>query len=441
MQAPLTVRALSSAFRNPRGLLAVSKSVVSGGAVSATSAVKLISTSANAGLPVRHAFPAVATTMMSGRTAAAVPERAFSSAPAANPAAPSISHDASALLAISPIDGRYSTSTSALGPYFSEFALIKYRVIVEIRWLQFMAGTLPDLPALSAEANTVLNTIITKFSVEDAARVKAIEKVTRHDVKAVEYFLKERVAQNAELKKRAEYLHFACTSEDINNLAYALMLKDAREKVILPKMGALIDVLSDMAATNASIPMLSRTHGQPASPTTVGKELANFAVRLARQRKTFQDTVIMGKFSGAVGNFNAHMSAYPEVDWPALAEKFVEQSLGLKFASYSTQIEFHDYIAELFDAVSRFNTILLDFNRDMWGYISLGYWKLAAVSGEIGSSTMPHKVNPIDFENSEGNVGLANAVFSHLAAKLPVSRFQVCECPSFPNVNSLLSQM
>ena len=349
----------------------------------------------------------------------------LATAAAARSAAPSVGETA-ALLAISPIDGRYTSSTSVLSTFFSEFALIKYRVLVEVRWLQFMAthAKLPELAGLSADAGKVLDEIVSSFSVADAARVKAIERTTRHDVKAVEYFLKEKVSPHPELARKAEFLHFACTSEDISNLAYALMLKDARKEVVIPKMQAVVDAVVALAEGTADVPMLARTHGQPASPTTMGKEMANFAVRLARQQKAVASTSLYGKFAGAVGNFNAHISAYPAHDWQALSKQFVEGTLGLKYAAYSTQIESHDFIAEMFDAVSRFNTVLLDMDRDMWGYVSLGYWKLAAVKGEIGSSTMPHKVNPIDFENSEGNVGLANAVFHHLAAKLPVSRWQ-----------------
>jgi adenylosuccinate lyase len=286
------------------------------------------------------------------------------------------------------------------------------------------SGGLPELSALSAEANALLDSIVSDFNIDDATEVKRIESITRHDVKAVEYFLKDRVKNHAELSAKAEFLHFACTSEDISNLAYAMMLRDARETVMVPKMRALVDRLSEMAVEHADQPMLCRTHGQPATPSTVGKEMGNFAVRLARQLQQFCAVPISGKFNGAVGNFNAHLSAYPEHDWPALSRRFVEESLGLRWAQYSTQIECHDYIAELFDAASRFNTVLLGLDRDMWGYVSLGYWKLVTVKGEVGSSTMPHKVNPIDFENSEGNVGVANATLGHLAAKLPVSRFQ-----------------
>ncbi|WP_406667539.1 adenylosuccinate lyase [Gallaecimonas sp. GXIMD1310] len=331
----------------------------------------------------------------------------------------------SALTAISPVDGRYGSKAALLRPIFSEFGLIKYRVQVEVRWLQLLAATdgITEVPALSDGANAALNAIVSGFSEQDAQRVKDIERTTNHDVKAVEYFLKEKIADNNELAAVSEFIHFACTSEDINNLSYGLMLKDAREQVLLPYCDKLINAISELAERYASIPMMARTHGQPASPTTLGKEMANVAMRLRRQRQQIAAVELLGKINGAVGNFNAHYSAYPTLDWPAMAEAFVTQ-LGLSWNKYTTQIEPHDYVAELFDALARFNTIVLDFDRDIWGYIALGHFKQKTVAGEIGSSTMPHKVNPIDFENSEGNLGIANAVFSHLAAKLPVSRWQ-----------------
>ncbi|HHH48399.1 MAG TPA: adenylosuccinate lyase [Gammaproteobacteria bacterium] len=333
--------------------------------------------------------------------------------------------DLSSLTAISPIDGRYGAKCNDLRPIFSEYGLIRHRVLVEVRWLQMLAANpgIPEVPAFSEHATRVLNDIVDKFREEDAQRVKNIERTTNHDVKAVEYFLKEKIAGNAELEAVSEFIHFACTSEDINNLSYALMLREARTQALLPQMDELIDALRALAHEHAARPMLSRTHGQPASPTTVGKEFANVCARLMRQRAQLAAVPLLGKINGAVGNYNAHLSAYPELDWPAIAEDFVT-GLGLSLNPYTIQIEPHDYIAEYFDAVARFNTILLDFDRDVWGYISLGYFKQKTVAGEVGSSTMPHKVNPIDFENSEGNLGLANAVFDHLAAKLPVSRWQ-----------------
>lgn len=331
----------------------------------------------------------------------------------------------SALTAVSPVDGRYGTKTIALRSIFSEFGLLKYRTIVEIRWLQKLAATdsITEVPAFSDEANALLDRIAAEFSEQDAARIKEIERTTNHDVKAVEYFLKEKVADNLELNAVNEFIHFACTSEDINNLSHALMLKEARDTVILPEMKRLEAAVKDLAQQFRDVPMLSRTHGQPASPSTMGKEMANVAYRMARQIKQVESTEILGKINGAVGNYNAHLSAYPEIDWHAYSEAFVT-SLGIDWNPYTTQIEPHDYIAELFDAVSRFNTILIDFDRDIWGYIALGHFKQKTVAGEIGSSTMPHKVNPIDFENSEGNLGLANAIFSHLGQKLPISRWQ-----------------
>ena len=330
----------------------------------------------------------------------------------------------SALTAISPIDGRYGSKTSALRPVFSEFGLIRARVEVEIRWLQRLAAheAITEVPAFSAEANALLDSIVANFSEENALRIKKIEATTNHDVKAVEYFIKEQIAGNAELNAVTEFVHFACTSEDINNLSHALMLKAGRE-LIVAEMQAIANAIRALAHEHAAVPMLSRTHGQTASPTTLGKEMANVVARLERQIKQLLAVELLGKINGAVGNYNAHMSAYPAVDWQANAEVFVT-SLGLTWNPYTTQIEPHDYIAELFDSVARFNTILIDFDRDVWGYISLGYFKQRTIEGEVGSSTMPHKVNPIDFENSEGNLGIANAVLSHLAAKLPVSRWQ-----------------
>ncbi|WP_318469021.1 adenylosuccinate lyase [Photobacterium leiognathi] len=331
----------------------------------------------------------------------------------------------SALTAVSPVDGRYGSKTSALRSIFSEFGLLKYRTIVEIRWLQKLAATdaIVEVPAFSAEANAFLDRIAAEFSEEDALRIKTIERTTNHDVKAVEYFLKEKVAEVPELHAVNEFIHFACTSEDINNLSHALMLTEAREKVMLPEVRNVIDAIKDLANQFRDIPMLTRTHGQPASPSTMGKEMANVAYRMERQYKQIENVEILGKINGAVGNYNAHLSAYPEIDWHQYSEEFVT-SLGITWNPYTTQIEPHDYIAELFDAFARFNTILLDFDRDVWGYIALGHFKQKTIAGEIGSSTMPHKVNPIDFENSEGNLGLANAIFGHLAQKLPVSRWQ-----------------
>jgi len=331
----------------------------------------------------------------------------------------------SGLTAVSPIDGRYGRKTAILRDIFSEFGLIKFRVQVEVRWLQKLAQTdgIDEVPAFSENANAHLDAIVADFSEQDAQRVKDIEATTNHDVKAVEYFLKEKVADNAELNAVTEFIHFGCTSEDINNLSHALMLTTAKTDVILPYCHRLVDAIKDKAFEYKAMPMMSRTHGQPASPTTLGKEMANVVARLQRQVKQIETTEMLGKTNGAVGNYNAHLSAYPNVNWQGFAQEFVT-SLGVTFNPYTTQIEPHDYIAELFDAVARFNTILLDFDRDVWGYICLGHFKQKTIAGEIGSSTMPHKVNPIDFENSEGNLGLANALFDHLAAKLPVSRWQ-----------------
>ena len=333
--------------------------------------------------------------------------------------------DLTQLTALSPVDGRYGSKTESLRPIFSEFGLIRHRVLVEIRWLQALARHegIREVPALSAHAGRVLNDIVEKFSEQDAQRVKNIERTTNHDVKAVEYFLKEKITGNDELESISEFFHFACNSEDINNLAYALMLSEARKQTLLPLMDDVIRAIADLAHRYADQPMLSRTHGQTASPTTVGKEMANVAARLHRQREQLANVPMLGKMNGAVGNYNAHLVAYPDVDWPALAGEFIA-GIGLEMNPYTTQIEPHDFMAELFDCQARFNTILIDFSRDVWGYISLGYFKQKTVAGEVGSSTMPHKVNPIDFENAEGNMGIANALFAHLAAKLPVSRWQ-----------------
>ena len=331
-----------------------------------------------------------------------------------------------ALTALSPIDGRYQDKAAALRPIFSEFGLLKYRVTVEVRWLQKLAAhtQIQEVPALSAEANNYLDSIVANFSVEDANRIKTIERTTNHDVKAVEYFLKEKCEALPELYKINEFIHFACTSEDINNTSHALMLKTAREEVLLPEWKKVIDAVVELAERYKNIPLLSRTHGQPASPTTIGKEMANVAYRLKRQYKQLENLEILAKINGAVGNYNAHLSAYPDIDWHTFSQEFIEQSLGVTWNPYTTQIEPHDYIAEFFDCVARFNTIVIDFDRDMWGYIALNHFKQRTIAGEIGSSTMPHKVNPIDFENSEGNLGLANAIMSHLGQKLPISRWQ-----------------
>jgi len=331
----------------------------------------------------------------------------------------------SATTALTPLDGRYGNKVTSLRPIFSEFGLIKYRSLVEIKWLQALAqeDKISEVPAFSANTNQQLNEIINNFSVADAESVKKIEATTNHDVKAVEYFLKDKSESIDEVKAVSEFFHFACTSEDINNLSYALMLKDAREKIILPTFTDVVSAISKLANDNADVAMLARTHGQAASPTTLGKEMRNVVARLERQIEQIKQVTLLGKINGATGNYNAHVVAYPEVDWQAFSKEFVE-SLGLSWNPLTTQIEPHDYMAELFHAVSRFNTILLDFNRDIWSYISIGYFKQRIVAGEVGSSTMPHKVNPIDFENSEGNLGLANAIFDHLALKLPISRWQ-----------------
>ncbi|MCM0043254.1 MAG: adenylosuccinate lyase [Burkholderiaceae bacterium] len=331
----------------------------------------------------------------------------------------------SPLSALSPLDGRYASKTDALRPLLSEAGFMHHRVKVEIAWLIALSEAgFPELQPFSAEANALLERLAMDFSEDDAARIKAIEAVTNHDVKAVEYWLKEQVQHVPELVSASEFIHFACTSEDINNTSHGMMLKAARDTVLLPSLSNVIDKLAEIARANAEVPMMSRTHGQPASPTTLGKEMANVVTRLQRARQRIADVQILGKMNGAVGNYNAHLSAYPDIDWPAFSRKVVEQRLGLTFNPYTIQIEPHDYIAELFDAVARTNTILLDLNRDLWGYISLGFFKQKTRAGEIGSSTMPHKVNPIDFENSEGNLGMANAVLKHMAEKLPVSRWQ-----------------
>lgn len=328
------------------------------------------------------------------------------------------------LTALSPIDGRYASKVDSLRPYLSEFGLIHARVTVEVRWLQTLANhaDIHEIQPFSAATNERLDAIVANFSEADAMRIKDIERTTNHDVKAVEYFLKEKIADIDALKDAGEFIHFACTSEDINNLSHALMLKSGRD-VLAQSMQKIIDEIAALAEIHADQPMLSRTHGQTASPTTLGKEMANVAYRLHRQLKQFNNVELLGKINGAVGNYNAHLSAYPQIDWAKNAENFVT-SLGLTFNPYTTQIEPHDYIAELFDALRRYNTILIDFNRDVWTYISLGYFKQKLKDGEVGSSTMPHKVNPIDFENSEGNLGIANAMLAHLGEKLPISRMQ-----------------
>lgn len=328
------------------------------------------------------------------------------------------------LTSISPIDGRYSAKTGPLKRIFSEYGLIKYRLLIEVRWLEAMSknSQIPEVPEFSLKSKNVLSNIVDNFSLEDAKVIKEIEKTTNHDVKAVEYYLKEKVSSTPELQNVNEFIHFACTSEDINNLSHALMLEDGRQ-VLLDEMRITLNLITDLAKDNADVAMLSRTHGQTASPTTLGKEMANFSYRLMRQIEQLEEVKIMGKFNGAVGNFNAHISAYPNLDWPNTSKNFIE-SLGINYAPYSSQIETHDYIAEYFHALNRFNTILIDFCRDVWGYISLGYFTQKTIEGEVGSSTMPHKVNPIDFENAEGNLGLAIAIGEHFATKLPISRWQ-----------------
>ncbi|AEJ01567.1 adenylosuccinate lyase [Nitrosomonas sp. Is79A3] len=331
----------------------------------------------------------------------------------------------SAITALSPLDGRYQTKVEPLRIYFSEFALIRYRVQIEVAWIKALSNEpgIFEVPPFSSETNTQLDNLVVNFSVADGEAVKAIEATTNHDVKAVEYWLKQKLADNAEIAKVAEFIHFACTSEDINNLSHGLMLKSSLEQVMVPALDRIVNRLIELAHQLADVPMLARTHGQPATPTTLGKEIANVVYRLQRGKKQLEAISILGKINGAVGNYNAHLSAYPDLDWEKFAQLFVE-NLGLEFNPYTTQIEPHDTIAELFDAYARINTILLDLNRDIWGYISLGYFKQKTKVGEVGSSTMPHKVNPIDFENSEGNLGIANALLRHLSEKLPVSRWQ-----------------
>jgi adenylosuccinate lyase len=333
--------------------------------------------------------------------------------------------ESSPLTAISPIDGRYADKAEALRFVFSEYGLMRHRVLIEIRWLQALSShsAITEVPVFSESANELLESIIVKFDPARAQRVKQIEKTTNHDVKAIEYFLKEQVADDPELSKVSEFLHFACTSEDINNLSHALMLKTGNNEVLMPALGEIIDSIKSLAHQHADVAMMSRTHGQPASPTTLGKEMANVAYRLDRQITQISKLDMLGKINGAVGNYNAHLVAYPDVDWPEFAKQFVE-SLGIRFNPYTTQIEPHDYIAELFDALCRCNIILIDFCRDIWSYISIGYFRQKTIDGEVGSSTMPHKVNPIDFENAEGNLGMANAILGHLAQKLPISRWQ-----------------
>ncbi len=329
------------------------------------------------------------------------------------------------LNALSPLDGRYQTKLDALRPYFSEYALIKHRAWVEVEWLKALAAAseLTEIPAFSPATIKELDAAIANFSESDAAQVKTIEARTNHDVKALEYWLKDKFAANSEVNKASEFIHFACTSEDINNLSHGLMLKTARDEVMLPFLANLMARLRELATQLADQPMLSRTHGQTASPSTMGKELANVLYRLQRQEKQLKNNEILGKINGAVGNFNAHLAAYPDFDWEQFAERFV-RSLGLTYNPMTIQIEPHDYMAELYDSFARINTILIDLNRDIWGYISVGYFKQKVKAGEIGSSTMPHKVNPIDFENSEGNLGMANALLRHMAEKLPISRWQ-----------------
>ncbi len=331
----------------------------------------------------------------------------------------------SALSALSPLDGRYASKVAALRPLLSEYGLMHRRVQVEVEWFIALSDAgLPEFAPLSDAARSHLRGLVSRFSETDAQAIKDIEKTTNHDVKAVEYWIKQRFAGHAELDKAGEFVHFACTSEDINNTSHGLMLKAAREQVVLPAIDGLIGTLSGMAHQFAAIPMLSRTHGQTASPTTVGKEIANVVARLATARERIAEVKLLAKMNGAVGNYNAHLSAYPDTDWEAFSQGVIENQLGLTFNPYTIQIEPHDYMAELFDAVTRTNTILIDWSRDVWGYISLGYFKQRTKAGEIGSSTMPHKVNPIDFENAEGNLGLANAVLTHLSQKLPISRWQ-----------------
>lgn len=330
------------------------------------------------------------------------------------------------IFALSPLDGRYASAVENLRPIFSEYGLMKARIRVELEWLKALSAEpkIAEVPAFSVSTINEIDNVIAHFSLENAAEVKKIEASTNHDVKAIEYWLKKRFENNAEIHAVNEFIHFACTSEDINNLSHALMLREARDNVLLPKLAEITEKLQQLAHDLADVPMMSRTHGQPATPTTLGKEIANVLYRLNRQINQLAKQEFLGKINGAVGNYNAHMVAYPDIDWVAYCQKFVEQSLGLTFNPYTIQIEPHDYMAEFFQIISRINTILIDFNRDIWGYIALGYFKQKVKVGEVGSSTMPHKVNPIDFENSEGNLGMANAVLGFLAEKLPVSRWQ-----------------
>ena len=331
----------------------------------------------------------------------------------------------SALTAISPVDGRYQNKTDVLRPIFSEYGLFRFRVLVEIEWLKKLSKNpnIKEIESFSASSISLLDNIKNNFSIDDAKQIKKIEKITNHDMKAVEYFIREKIQSDPKLKNVSQFIHFACTSEDINNLSYALMLKDARENILLPKLQKLIIILQEMSDSYASIPMLSRTHGQIASPTTLGKEMAIYVYRALRQMKQFENIELLGKLNGAVGNFNAHFAAYPDINWMSLSKEFTEE-LGLTWNPYTTQIESHDYMAEYFHTLARTNTILIDLCRDLWGYISLGYFNLKPIKGEVGSSTMPHKVNPIDFENAEGNFGIADSIFEHLAMKLPTSRWQ-----------------
>jgi adenylosuccinate lyase len=333
--------------------------------------------------------------------------------------------DLSPLTAISPIDGRYARKSESLRSIFSEYGLIRHRVLVEIRWFQTLSNhpSITEVPLFSDAANELLESIIDNFDVSQAQKIKHIEKTTNHDVKAVEYFLKDQVAELSELNQLTEFIHFACTSEDINNLSHALMLKSGKDQELIPALESVVESIKVLAHQHSDVAMMSRTHGQPASPTTVGKEMANVVYRLQRQIRQIKKIDMLGKINGAVGNYNAHLSAYPDLNWPEISQQFVE-SLGIRFNPYTTQIEPHDYIAELFDAICRCNTILIDFSRDIWSYISIGYFTQRTIEGEIGSSTMPHKVNPIDFENAEGNFGIANATLGHLAQKLPISRWQ-----------------
>lgn len=346
------------------------------------------------------------------------------------------------LTAISPVDGRYGNKTESLQTIFSEYGLIYFRVIVEIRWLQVLASEahISEVPTLGKQAQEYLEKIIDDFSIADAERIKSIESTTNHDVKAVEYYLKEKFSELEELNNISEFLHFACTSEDINNLGHALMLKTARTEILNPLFSEVIAALKQLTAMYAELPMLSRTHGQTASPTTLGKEIGVFAWRFERQVSAFNKLDMLGKMNGAVGNFNAHLSAYPDIDWPDLSRRFIE-SLGLRANPHTTQIESHDYMAEYFHVLTRMNTIMIDFSRDIWAYISLGYFKQKTIEGEVGSSTMPHKVNPIDFENAEGNLGIANALLSHLAEKLPISRWQrdLTDSTSIRNIGTAIA--